>query len=157
MRMNSGRRDESACGETLSKNRWLSFPMKWGRVNKGLSTGATHPFRETLKARLSYPCVLYWQWRRWNENQCSMINILGKETPWGWILLSLFFKICFFERVLLDLQENWERGTEVFYILAAPHMHNSHIINTPHQSGAFVTTLTGWNHPRSIVYLKVHS
>jgi len=92
----SGRRDESACGETLSKNRWLSFPMKWGRVNKGLSTGATHPFRETLKARLSYPCVLYWQWRRWNENQCSVINILGKETPWGWIFLSLFFKICFF-------------------------------------------------------------
>ena len=56
----------------------------------------THPFRETLKARLSYPCVLYWQWRRWNENQCSVINILGKETPWGWIFLSLFFKICFF-------------------------------------------------------------
>ena len=155
--MNSWRTDKRACGETLSKNRWLSFPLKWGRVNKGLSTGATHPFRETLKAPLSCPCLLYWQWWQWNKNQCSMINILGKETPWGYIFLSLFLKICFLKEYFYRKIER-----EKFSIYSLPlTCTTSHIINIPHQSGAFVTTgeptLTGRDPPRSIIALKVPS
>ena len=61
----------------------------------------------------------------------------------------------------------WEEGTENNIYSLVPDMNSPPIINTPHQSGTFVTmddpTLTpkvhslNYGHPRSIVYIRVHA
>ena len=64
-----------------------------------------------------------------------------------------------FIQVHCKIQEKVQR----FPISLLPlHMHSLHHYQHPHQSGTFVTTddeptLTHDNHPKSIVYLRVHS
>ena len=74
-------------------------------------------------------------------------------------VLSLFFKDFF--RAVLGSQQNWEEGTEVSIYPLPQHMITSPNISILRHSGTFLTmdepALTRHNHPKSTVYIKIHS
>lgn len=66
-----------------------------------------------------------------------------------------------FRRAVLDSPQNWAGGTEASLLPSTPHTCTaSPTINTPHQSGTFVTikpTLVHYCHLNPLVYTGTHS
>ena len=71
-----------------------------------------------------------------------------------------FNRLYIFNEVL-GSQQNWGENTEFLYSACSHTCTDFSTINMPHQSGTFITidepTLTYHYHPKSIVYIRVHS
>ena len=95
----------------------------------------------------------------------SFLTFRGKRS-FSFLFLDDFHMFPLFFKLIAFISQRGFRVTEKFHgkyreFPYTPDIHNLSTINIPHQSGIFViadeSTLTHHYHPKSIVYIRVHS
>lgn len=130
---------------------WRQILQTW--VNLQTTIASTDSLTAIFEKNQSENCpetiLSSWPVKTVRHNTCFCILFF---------LFLHFIKTLFFKAVL-GVQQNWEKGTEIFYLPPALTQAYSPVINIPHHNGIFVMTgeptLTHCCHSKASVCIRV--